>query len=221
MRTILKLLVTCLLVSVTVSSAWADRDHDHGRGNDDHRYGYDNHRGYDRHYNAGPRYYHGYYNRYYVEPPIIVQRQVYVRPRPPVVIYAPEQPYVRVRCSNTAAITGTIIGGVAGGLIGNQFSHHHRFAPTLGGSLIGALLGGEIGAANETCAAEALEYARPNTQVVWENDDSSYVVQPVRTYQDAGQYCREYQTRVNVGGNVQQSYGTACRQPDGSWHIVN
>ncbi|MEE8203551.1 MAG: hypothetical protein V3R74_07315, partial [Alphaproteobacteria bacterium] len=32
--------------------------------------------------------------------------------------------------------------------------------------------------------------------------------------------CREYQTTVNVGGQVEQAYGTACRQPDGSWQIV-
>lgn len=35
------------------------------------------------------------------------------------------------------------------------------------------------------------------------------------------QYCREYTQQVIVGGYVQQSYGTACMQPDGSWRIVN
>ncbi len=34
-------------------------------------------------------------------------------------------------------------------------------------------------------------------------------------------YCREYQRTVNVGGRTQQSYGTACRQPDGAWKIVS
>lgn len=34
-------------------------------------------------------------------------------------------------------------------------------------------------------------------------------------------YCREYQRRVTIGGKVQDSYGTACMQPDGSWKIVN
>ncbi len=33
-------------------------------------------------------------------------------------------------------------------------------------------------------------------------------------------YCREYQRRVTIGGKVQDSYGTACLQPDGSWKIV-
>ncbi|CAO3377519.1 hypothetical protein [Azospirillum argentinense] len=36
-----------------------------------------------------------------------------------------------------------------------------------------------------------------------------------------GQICREYQTTVMVGGLAQPGYGTACRQPDGSWRVVN
>lgn len=34
-------------------------------------------------------------------------------------------------------------------------------------------------------------------------------------------YCREYQRSVNVGGHLQESYGTACRQPDGAWKVVS
>jgi uncharacterized protein YcfJ len=33
-------------------------------------------------------------------------------------------------------------------------------------------------------------------------------------------YCREYTQRVNIGNHVEESYGTACQQPDGSWQIV-
>ncbi|MBB3266215.1 hypothetical protein FHW79_003848 [Azospirillum sp. OGB3] len=36
-----------------------------------------------------------------------------------------------------------------------------------------------------------------------------------------GQLCREYQTMVMVGGLAQPGYGTACRQSDGSWRVVN
>lgn len=34
-------------------------------------------------------------------------------------------------------------------------------------------------------------------------------------------YCREYQTTARINGALQKTYGTACRQPDGSWRIVN
>jgi len=36
-----------------------------------------------------------------------------------------------------------------------------------------------------------------------------------------GQYCREYQGGVSVGGYPQSGYGTACLMPDGSWRVVN
>jgi hypothetical protein len=33
-------------------------------------------------------------------------------------------------------------------------------------------------------------------------------------------YCREYSRTVTIGGKKQESYGTACMQPDGSWKIA-
>lgn len=36
---------------------------------------------------------------------------------------------------------------------------------------------------------------------------------------DSGRYCREYTQQVWVGGRMQQSYGTACLQPDGDWQL--
>ena len=35
-----------------------------------------------------------------------------------------------------------------------------------------------------------------------------------------GTYCREYQQTVTIDGKQERSYGTACRQPDGTWKIV-
>jgi hypothetical protein len=36
----------------------------------------------------------------------------------------------------------------------------------------------------------------------------------------SGQYCREYQSTVRVGGQWRQSYGTACLGEDGDWRVV-
>jgi surface antigen len=45
-------------------------------------------------------------------------------------------------------------------------------------------------------------------------------MKPMRSWEVAdGRYCREYQTVATVGGRRQQAYGTACRQPDGSWQM--
>jgi hypothetical protein len=44
--------------------------------------------------------------------------------------------------------------------------------------------------------------------------------QRVRT-DSVGNYCREYQSTVGVGGKTEQADGTACRLADGSWKVVN
>ncbi len=40
------------------------------------------------------------------------------------------------------------------------------------------------------------------------------------SYPETNGYCREYTQRVNIGSHIQESYGTACQQQDGSWKIV-
>jgi surface antigen len=127
---------------------------------------------------------------------------------------------------------GTLIGGAAGGLIGSQFGGGSgALAATAIGALVGALAGSEVGKsldrADRQYAAQttqtALEKAPSGTVSTWSNPDSGHsgTVTPVRTYQaSSGQYCREYQQTVVVGGKSQSAYGNACRQPDGSWKIV-
>jgi surface antigen len=76
----------------------------------------------------------------------------------------------------------------------------------------------------QEAASRALESAPSGTAVAWNNPDSgnSGTVTPTHTYQTAsGQYCREYQQKIVVGGETHQAHGTACRQPDGSWKVVN
>ncbi len=46
-------------------------------------------------------------------------------------------------------------------------------------------------------------------------------VQTIVISQNGLGQCREYQSTVIVGNRKQQSYGTACLQPDGSWSLVN
>lgn len=132
--------------------------------------------------------------------------------------------YVEVNCGGSAPITNSIIGGVVGGLIGNQFGKGDgRTAATIGGVLIGSIYGNSLSSYDQRCANQAFEYARPGTQVGWKNPDadSAYTILPTRDFQKEGMYCREYQSKVNVGGSTQESFGTACRQPDGSWKIMN
>jgi surface antigen len=43
---------------------------------------------------------------------------------------------------------------------------------------------------------------------------------PIYVNQQSGAYCREYSQEIRIDGQIQESYGTACLQPDGSWRVV-
>lgn len=128
---------------------------------------------------------------------------------------------------------GAVLGGVVGGLLGSKVgSGKGQLAATAAGAILGALAGSEVGKSldradrmyAERTAQSALEKAPTGTTSTWSNPDSGHsgTVTPTRTYETAaGQYCREYQQTVTVDGRTQSAYGTACRQPDGTWKIVN
>ncbi len=126
---------------------------------------------------------------------------------------------------------GTLIGAAAGGLVGSQFgSGSGKLAATGIGVLLGGLIGNNVGKqmdANDRARAlqaQQAAYAAPVGQkIVWNNPDNGHsgTVVPVREGSDAsGNYCREFQSTVMIGGQPQQAYGTACRQADGSWKVV-
>ncbi len=127
---------------------------------------------------------------------------------------------------------GALIGGAAGGLLGSQIGHGSgQLAATAAGALLGLFVGSEVGKsldkADQQYAMQAQQqaYAAPvGERITWNNPESGHsgTITPMRDGRDqTGNYCREYQTTVNVGGQQQQAYGTACRQPDGSWKIVH
>ncbi len=124
---------------------------------------------------------------------------------------------------------GALIGAGAGAYAGNQVGKGGgKIAATIGGGILGALVGGTIGhwmdQTDQGCVGQVLEHAQTGQAVQWTNPDNGaqYAVTPVKTYQaQGGGYCREYTAQATVAGRPQQTYGTACRQPDGSWQIVN
>lgn len=142
-----------------------------------------------------------------------------------------------VGCTNQAGeidkqtlvgVTGAIAGGAIGSNIGKGSG---RTAAIIGGAVLGGLAGSEIGKSldradvayyNKT-QSQALEHNKVGTTSSWRNPDSgaSGTFTPTKTYENGGQYCREFNQTINVGGKVERGYGTACRNPDGSWKIVN
>ena len=141
--------------------------------------------------------------------------------------------FVLAGCETTPGPKATV-GGLGGATVGGLLAAGLGASPAAiaGSVILGGLVGGAIGDrmdaadkrhANEA-AARALETAPSGRSVTWQNPDTRHAgsVTPTRTYQTAtGQYCREYQQTVTIDGKQQRSYGTACRQADGSWKIVN
>ena len=132
----------------------------------------------------------------------------------------------------TKETVGTFGGAAAGALLGSQFGKGNGKLAMVGlGALGGALLGGSIGKsldATDRIEAERAEqraYGAPVGQTIaWSNPQSgnSGQITPLRDgYSPSGQLCREFNQTISVGGQRQQGYGTACRQPDGSWRIVS
>ncbi|MGD2136971.1 MAG: hypothetical protein PVJ66_09955 [Gammaproteobacteria bacterium] len=58
-------------------------------------------------------------------------------------------------------------------------------------------------------------------RIIWSEGGASGAVIATREGTAAGgRYCREFLQEVTVAGRAEQAYGTACRQPDGSWEVV-
>lgn len=131
----------------------------------------------------------------------------------------------------TKQTVGGLTGAALGGLLGSQFgSGKGQLAATGAGVLIGGLLGSEVG-----YSMDELDRMKANRAVVsahsaplgetisWNNPNSGHsgTVTPVRDgYSSSGNYCREFHQTVNIDGRKQDAYGVACRQPDGTWRIV-
>lgn len=128
---------------------------------------------------------------------------------------------------------GTVLGGIGGGIAGNSIGKGQgKTVATIGGALLGAMAGSSIGESLDRADMQylnsstqgALEGTSTGTVSRWINPDSgnSGTVTPTRTFQNSGgQYCREFSQTIVVGGQKQNAFGTACRQPDGAWQIVN
>ena len=123
----------------------------------------------------------------------------------------------------------TLLGASLGGWAGSYIGHGSgRLAATGAGVFLGGAIGNELGRPSSYAYARpSYAYSYPEPVYYYAPYRPTYVAppepapQPV-TYVDdeSGSYCREYSQQIRIGNHVQESYGTACLQPDGSWHIV-
>jgi surface antigen len=128
---------------------------------------------------------------------------------------------------NPKASIGAFGGAAFGGLIAAAAGGGGAAiaGAVIGGALLGGLAGNMLDQRDKRMAAEAqqraLETAPTGRPVAWTNPDTGHsgTVTPTRTYHSDRGYCREFQNAVVIDGKNENAYGTACRQPDGSWKI--
>jgi len=121
---------------------------------------------------------------------------------------------------------GMLIGGALGGLLGAQVDEDEggwRTAAIIAGTMAGAYIGGNVGRSMDDVdrlkTNQTLETVRTGVSSSWTNPDSGnqYRVMPTRTYESSTGPCRDYSIDAVIDGRPETVYGTACRQPDGSW----
>lgn len=144
---------------------------------------------------------------------------------------------------------GTGVGAALGGLLGSQFGHGSgKLVTTSLGVFMGGLAGNSIGGSLDRADASYYGYGHRRGRNVAYFEQAYYqptyvappaihprqvvYVQPQvveyrapapayiqSSYVAGEQYCREYTQKVRIGDRIEESYGNACLQPDGSWQI--
>ena len=128
---------------------------------------------------------------------------------------------------------GVIAGALIGGLLGNIAGRGgDRAVPTVAGVIVGGAVGAAL-TSNLNCEDRSYAYktyyegfnsGRPGSRYEWHNprtnDRGEFRVGNYYNDRD-GFRCANYTQTIYVQGRRQKARGQACRQPDGSWVIVN
>ena len=91
--------------------------------------------------------------------------------------------------------------------------------------MIGQSIGQQLDERDRYLMAQTFEHtmekAPTNASGQWQNPDTGHggTITPTNTIVTNGTPCREFTQTVSIGGQMQEAYGTACRQADGSWKI--
>ena len=122
--------------------------------------------------------------------------------------------------------TGTLAGAVTGAVVGSSVGKGSGRALAI---FFGAIIGSELGRAigehmdihDRSRTAYILEHNKTNEITSWRNPDTAnyYKVKPTRTDHSSKGPCREFTVNAQIAGKIQQLYGYACRQADGSWKM--
>ncbi len=130
-------------------------------------------------------------------------------------------------------VGGALLGAIVGGLLGSKIGGGSgQLAATAAGTLLGAYAGSQVGRSldkadrlyAERTAQSGLERAPSGRTSTWSNPDSGHsgTFTPTNSYRSRdGMDCRDYTQTATIEGRTEEVHGTACRQSDGTWRVVN
>ena len=131
-------------------------------------------------------------------------------------------------CNATKQDVGTVVGAGTGAYVGSQIGNGTgQLAAVALGALLGGYLGGSVGQQMDELdrykTQQVLETSPTGSTTEWQNPDTgvAYSVTPTQTYESSSGPCRDYTTEAVIEGRPEVVHGTACRQPDGTWHAMN
>ena len=155
----------------------------------------------------------------------VAQPMVVSQPSPVPRVVQPVPARTTSRCDRERL--GRVLGGVVGGVIGSQIGKDsgNQAVGVIGGAIIGVVLGGAIGKSmddsDRACVGQALEWGQSGQRVAWQgNNGVGYIVQPGPVMKQSGRTCRDFTTRMNVQGKIEDVKGRACRGDNGVWQVV-
>ena len=134
--------------------------------------------------------------------------------------------------AGTKETVGGVLGAVTGGYLGSKVGGGSgQLWATAAGTLVGVWAGSEVGRSLDKAdiayarKAESQAYAAPlGQQIAWNNPESGNygTVTPIRDGSTAsGDYCREYEQTIYVGGRAETAVGVACKRDDGTWEAIS
>jgi len=131
---------------------------------------------------------------------------------------------------------GKKVGGLAGAarpsLSTSKSLGRRAIRESLDGTALGVLMaavGGnpkssKLSRREEICFSQSFEHVPDRRTVAWSDRKLGvhYSVIPMRTLRTSDDhFCREYAAKATLNGHSADVYGTACRQPDGRWFLVD
>jgi surface antigen len=130
-------------------------------------------------------------------------------------------------------VMGTLLGAALGGLVGAQIGGGTGrkvaiAAGVIGGGYLGNRIGRRLSCKDQEyhidTTQSALEYKPTGSTAAWVNPDTGHsgAITPTETFVATdGTPCRNFTQVIEAGGEYEEVQATACRQPDGSWRIVD